>query len=141
MIKFGLRCNEAHRFEAWFASSDAFETQAKRGFVTCPECGSATVEKALMAPSVSTSRDRAAVASEIERKHKAAMGELRRLRDAVTKNAENVGDRFAHEARRIHYGEVPQKAVYGNASKEDVAALADEGIPVAPLPRLPDDAN
>lgn len=141
MIKFGLRCENKHRFEAWFASSDAFESQRKRGFVTCPDCGSSTVEKALMAPSVSTSRDRAAVASEIGRKHLAAMGELRKMRDAVTKNAENVGDRFAQEARRIHYGEVPDKAVYGSASREDVAALADEGIAVAPLPRLPDDAN
>ena len=141
MIKFGLRCDRDHRFEAWFASSDAFETQRRQGFVACPDCGSTAVNKALMAPSVSTSRSQAAVASEVERKHKAVMGELRKMRDAVTKNAENVGDRFAQEARRIHYGETPGKAVYGSASKEDVAALADEGIPVAPLPRLPDDAN
>ena len=141
MIKFGLRCDDDHAFEGWFASSDAFETQRKRGFVTCPTCDSAKVRKALMAPAVSTSRDRAAAAGEMARKHKALMGEMRKLRDAVTANAEDVGPRFAEEARRIHYGESEPKAVYGEASKEEVTSLREEGIPVAPLPRLPDDAN
>ena len=141
MIKFDLRCDGKHRFEAWFASSTAFDAQSRRGFVTCPDCGSAKISKALMAPSVSTSRARAASVSEAERKQREVLSALRRMRDAVTRNAQDVGDRFAQEARRIHYGEVPQKAVYGSATKDDVAALADEGIPVAPLPRLPDDAN
>lgn len=141
MIKFGLRCDNDHAFEGWFASSEAFETQAKRGFVTCPTCDSAKVRKALMAPAVSTSRAQAAVAGEMARKHKALMGELRKLRDTVTANAEDVGPRFAEEARRIHYGESEPKAVYGEASKDEVTSLHEEGIPVAPLPRLPDDAN
>lgn len=141
MIKFNLRCDHDHTFEGWFASSDAFDTQAKRGFVSCPDCGSSAVRKALMAPSVSTTRDRAAVAAEVAGKQREIMSQLRKIRDTVTSQAENVGDRFAQEARRIHYSEVPKKAVYGSASKEEVTALAEEGIAVAPLPRLPEDAN
>ena len=91
-----------------------------------------------MAPSVSTSRKRQAVAAE---QAKAVMGELRKLREHVTKNAEDVGPRFAEEARKIHFGEVEPKAVYGEASKEDVEALVEDGVPVAPLPRLPEDVN
>ena len=145
MIKFGLKCEDGHRFEGWFGSSDEFERQRLRGFVTCPACGSAKVEKALMAPSVSTSRSKAAVASEVQGKmmnaHAEMLGHMRRLRDAVTKNAEDVGPKFAEEARKIHYGETEPKAVYGTATKEDVGALMEEGVTVAPLPVLPEDAN
>lgn len=141
MIKFGLRCEEDHRFEGWFGSSDEFETQRKRGFVTCPVCGSSKVDKALMAPSVSTSRDKAAVRSEVMNAQARMLGEMRRLREAVTKNAEDVGPRFAEEARRIHYGEIEPKAVYGSATKDEVGALVEEGVGVAPLPVLPEDAN
>ena len=141
MIKFGLRCDADHRFEGWFGSSDEFATQAKRGFVSCPVCGSAKVEKALMAPSVSTSRTQDAVRSEVMNAHAQMLGQMRKLRDAVTKDAENVGPRFAEEARRIHYGETEPKAVYGQATKEEVASLVEEGVTVAPLPVLPEDTN
>ena len=141
MIKFGLRCDEDHRFEGWFGSSEDFATQAKRGFVSCPVCGSAKVEKALMAPSVSTSRQQDAVRSEVVNAHAQMLGHMRKLRETVEKNAENVGPRFAEEARKIHYGETAPKAVYGEATKEEVAGLIDEGVGVAPLPVLPEDAN
>ena len=141
MIKFGLRCAADHGFEGWFASSDEYEQQRRRGFVQCPACGTTDVRKALMAPSVSTSRDRAAVRSEMRAKANAVMGELRRMREQVTANAEDVGPRFAEEARRIHYGEVKPKAVYGQASEEEVGALLEEGVAVAPLPVLPEDRN
>ena len=141
MIKFTLRCDETHDFEGWFGSSEEFERQAKRGFVTCPVCGSAQVRKALMAPRVSTSRDRAAVAGEVMNAHAKMLGHMRELREAVTRNAEDVGPRFAEEARRIHYGESPPKAVYGKATQDEVKGLVEEGVGVAPLPVLAEDGN
>ena len=145
MIKFTLRCDEDHDFEGWFGSSDEFDRQRKRGFVTCPVCGSASVRKALMAPRVSTSRDKAAVAGEVRGEvmnaHAQMLSRMRELREVVTRNAEDVGPRFAEEARRIHYGETPPKAVYGKATKEEVEGLVEEGVGVAPLPVLPEDAN
>ena len=141
MIKFGLRCKDAHEFEGWFGSSDEFDRQSRRGFVTCPVCGSGDVRKALMAPSVSTSRAQAAVRSEVMNAHAQMLGHMRKLRDAVTQNAEDVGPRFAEEARKIHYGEVEPKAVYGEATKDEVTGLLEEGVEVAPLPVLPEDGN
>ena len=141
MIKFGLRCDEDHRFEGWFGSSAEFEQQAKRGFVTCPVCGSGTVDKALMAPAVATSRDRDAVRREVVNAQTQMLDQMRKLRDAVKANAEDVGPRFAEEARRIHYGETEPKAVYGSATKDEVGALVEEGVGVAPLPVLPEDGN
>jgi hypothetical protein len=149
MIKYALACEQAHEFESWFPSSEAYETQRKRGFVTCPVCNSAKVEKQIMAPSV-TRTDKApapaappegqpvAVLSEKERELRAM---LRALREHVTKNAENVGDRFAEEARKMHYGETEHRSIYGEANPADARALIEEGIEVHPLPIVPDDRN
>jgi hypothetical protein len=150
MIKYALACEQAHEFESWFPSGDAYETQRKRGFVTCPICNSAKVEKQIMAPSVARS-DKAptpapaapdsqpvAILSEKERELRAM---LRAFREHVTKNAENVGDRFADEARKIHYGETDHRSIYGEANPAEARALLEEGIEVHPLPIVPDDRN
>jgi len=148
MIKYALACEQAHDFESWFPSSEAFETQRKRGFVTCPFCNSAKVEKQIMAPSVART-DKApkapapepqpvAVLSEGERELRAA---LRALREHVMKNAENVGKGFVEEARKMHYGETEERSIYGEADLAEARALLDEGIDVLPLPVVPDDRN
>jgi hypothetical protein len=149
MIKYALACEQAHEFESWFPSSDAFETQRKRGFVTCPFCNSAKVEKQIMAPSVAR-KDKAPAAvpapepqqvaalSEKEREIRAA---LQALREHVMKNAENVGKGFAEEARKMHYGEAEERSIYGEADLAEARALLEEGIDVLPLPVVRDDRN
>jgi hypothetical protein len=148
MIKYALACEQAHEFESWFPSSEAFETQRKRGFVTCPYCNSARVEKQIMAPSVAR-KDKApdvpaavpqpvAVLSDKEQEIRAA---LRALREHVMKNAENVGKGFVEEARKMHYGEAEERSIYGEADLAEARALLEEGIDVLPLPVVPDDRN
>jgi hypothetical protein len=148
MIRYALRCRKGHEFEAWFKSSDAFDQQAKTGKVLCAVCGSKKVEKALMAPSVSTRKKAEPVAvaqtppgdkqSEIRREMMALM---RKLRAEVEANAEYVGPQFADEARKIHHEESPARGIYGEATAEDVKALKEEGIEFYPLPALPEDHN
>ena len=148
MIKYALACEQAHEFESWFPSSEAFEAQRKRGFVTCPFCNSAKVEKQIMAPSVART-DKApkapapeaqsvAVLSDRERELRAA---LRALREHVMKNAEDVGKGFVEEARKMHYGETEERSIYGEADLAEAKALLEEGIAVLPLPLVPDDRN
>ncbi|ANY79320.1 hypothetical protein BB934_14735 [Microvirga ossetica] len=148
MIKYALACEQAHEFESWFPSSEAFEAQRKRGFVTCPFCDSAKVEKQIMAPSVART-DKAltapapeaqpvAILSEKERELRAA---LRALREHVMKNAEDVGKGFVEEARKMHHGETEERSIYGEADLAEARALLDEGIDVLPLPVVPDDRN
>ncbi|MBO1907157.1 DUF1178 family protein [Microvirga sp. 3-52] len=148
MIKYALACEQAHEFESWFPSSEAFETQRKRGFVTCPFCNSAKIEKQIMAPSVARTdkvpmtpapeAQPVAVLSEREQELRAA---LRALREHVLKNAEDVGKGFVEEARKMHYGETEERSIYGKADLAEAQALLEEGIDVLPLPIVPDDRN
>lgn len=142
MIHLSLVCPDDHEFEGWFSSSADFETQRKRGLIACPSCGTTKVGKALMAPSVSTGKAKEAMAvATMDGQRKEILSKMRELRDAITANADNVGKEFPEEARKIHYGEVEQRAVYGEATREDVESLLEEGVGIAPLPVLPDNAN
>jgi hypothetical protein len=142
VIRYSLNCPEGHAFEAWFADSSAYEAQKAKGIVACPVCGSADVDKALMAPAVSTARKKDSVrlaANVPEQEDTVAV--LRKLRKHLTDNADYVGPRFAEEARRIHYNEAEKRGIYGEASREDARALAEEGIEFHPLPMLPEEHN
>ncbi|MBE1208410.1 DUF1178 family protein [Aminobacter carboxidus] len=141
MIRFSLHCDHAHDFEGWFRSNDDFETQRKRGFVSCPECGSQKVEKALMAPAVSTSRKQEKMALAMGAEQRKMMAALKELSEKVRENAENVGDKFAEEARKIHFGETEARGIYGAATIEEAKGLAEDGIEFLPLPVFPDDRN
>jgi hypothetical protein len=167
MIRYRLKCDKRHEFEAWFASSAAFDRQAKRGQINCPRCGTAKVHKTLMAPSIikSVKRVRAGKAAEKPEKvaseppaapqpappaqaetHRlAAHGELskamRKLRTEIESKSEYVGPRFSEEARKIHYEEAPARGIYGEATREEAQALSEEGIEFFPLPPLPEDHN
>jgi len=171
MIRYALACADGHEFESWFQNSAAFDKQKKRGLVSCPVCGSTKVEKAIMAPRLARtdSEDAAppmpqppsipalpqpasampplpvppgktavAMTSPQERELR---NKLKELRDHVTKNAQYVGQRFPEEARKMHYGEIEHRSIYGEASPEDAKALHEEGIEFHPLPILPDDHN
>ncbi|MEM0899764.1 MAG: DUF1178 family protein [Pseudomonadota bacterium] len=140
MIKFTLSCASDHRFEAWFRDNADFDTQSKRGLVSCPICGTSKVGKTLMAPSVSTGRKReemsVAAGAEVQAKMFAAMREMAKH---VKANAENVGEKFAEEARKIHDGESDPRGIYGKATPEEVTELAEDGIEFMPLPDVPDE--
>ena len=141
MIRFSLHCEHGHTFEGWFRSSDDFEKQKKRGLIDCPDCGSHRVEKALMAPAVSTSKKREKMALGMNAEQQRIMGELKALTEKMRENADYVGDKFAEEARKIHFGETEQRGIYGEATVAEAKALLNEGVEVCPLPKLPDDAN
>jgi hypothetical protein len=141
LIRFSLHCDHAHDFEGWFRSNDDFETQRKRGFVSCPECGSQKVEKALMAPAVSTSRKQEKVALAMGEEQRKMMAALKDLSQKVRENAENVGDKFAEEARKIHFGETEARGIYGAATLDEAKGLAEDGIEFMPLPVFPEDRN
>lgn len=142
MIRFSLICKQEHEFDGWFSSSDDFEKQRKRGLIACPHCDSTKVQKSLMAPSVSTGRAKDATAvAMVDAHRREIVNKMKELREFVTSNAENVGNRFPEEARKIHYGESEERGIYGEANREEVESLLEEGVEIAPLPQVPDDAN
>ncbi|HWP25523.1 MAG TPA: DUF1178 family protein [Xanthobacteraceae bacterium] len=157
MIRYALVCDQRHEFEIWFKNSADYDRQRKRNLVTCPACGSVKVEKGIMAPAVAkTSRSVAAAPApegappDAEQKAPVAMmspqerelrQKLRELRDHLIKNADYVGPRFPEEARRMHYGEIEHRSIYGEASPQEARELHEEGIEFHPLPILPEDRN
>ena len=136
MIHFTLRCDAGHEFEAWFRDSDGFEAQQRAGEIACPECGVTAVEKALMAPRIGRSRE-VKQQGPSPAQMRAALIELRRMVEA---NCDYVGERFAEEARKIHYGEVDPHGIYGEASADESQALTEEGIEFGQIPWVQTDA-
>jgi hypothetical protein len=153
MIHYQLRCSAEHGFDGWFRDSAAFDDQAKRGLLSCPSCGATDVARALMAPAVGRGRAAPAqtapepapdntpvtvpqptVGGALPDQVRAA---LQRLRSEVEKRCENVGDRFAEEARLIHAGDSPARGIYGEATPEQAESLAEDGINIAQIPWLP----
>jgi hypothetical protein len=141
VIRFSLHCDVGHEFEAWFRNNADFDTQVSRGLVGCPHCGSASVSKALMAPSVSTARKREQIALAVSETQKQVMQQMRQLAEKLRDNADYVGDRFAEEARKIHFGEADARGIYGEATAEEAHSLIEDGVDFMPLPVLPDDRN
>jgi hypothetical protein len=160
MIRYALICRQGHEFESWFQDSAAYDKQAKRGLVSCPHCGSAKVEKAIMAPRLSATAKRRSKAVEapetapeaapasvpapvamISPQEQEIRAKLKEFRDHLTKNADNVGAKFPEEARKMHYGEIEHRSIYGVASPEEAKELSEEGIDFHPLPSLPDERN
>ena len=160
MIRYALICAQGHDFESWFQDSAAYDKQAKRALVTCPRCGSAKVEKAIMAPQLSGAKKRdtqieapapvAPTPAPAPEKTPVAMispqeqeirAKLKELREHLTKNADDVGPKFPEEARKMHYGEAEHRSIFGVASSDEAKDLAEEGIEFHPLPILPDERN
>lgn len=183
MIHFSLLCDSGHAFEGWFRNTGDFDTQAEAGHLACPVCGGTAVRKALMAPNVSTSRKKAAVAESgsqapadeknedlsvepetadsaqtavvaqsakadalatlaiADPRQSEIVEVLRKLRDTVIRNTDDVGKGFAEEARKMHYGEAEKRGIRGETSPQEVRELSEDGIDVMPLPALPEDKN
>jgi hypothetical protein len=161
MIRYALRCDRDHAFESWFQSSSAYESQVKRKLVECPTCGSTKVEKAIMAPRIvknivgrkgGEATLPVAAAPQVTTvapgpqplmmaRERELRAKLKELRDHIVKNADNVGEQFPNEARKMHYGDIEHRPIYGEASVQEARELVEEGIQVAPIPVLPDDRN
>lgn len=157
MIRYTLVCDKKHEFEIWFGSSDDYDKQRKRKLVTCPACGSAKVEKAIMAPAISRGSKRKGSSAPISNEAVPAPAtepvammspqeqefrtKLKELREHILKNADNVGKKFPEEARKMHYGEIEHRSIYGEASPEEAKELHEEGIEFHPIPALPDERN
>jgi hypothetical protein len=152
MIRYDLVCKDGHGFDSWFSSSQTYDSLRQRGHLSCPVCGTSEVLKALMAPAVRTATppDSAAtirapeasvpaMASSLAPEMASLLREaaLAKLRRELEANSEYVGLSFATEARRMHEGDVPERAIHGEARPEDARRLIEDGIPVAPLPFIP----
>jgi hypothetical protein len=133
MISFNLRCGKDHVFEAWFKDGKSYDRQAKQGRVACPVCGDSKVAKAPMAPNIAAGVSRASAADQ-ESRAAEFRATLSKLRDAVEKNCDYVGDSFAEEARKIHYKETEQRNIYGEASDQEAESLQEEGIEFGRIP-------
>jgi hypothetical protein len=163
MIRYALACDRGHGFDAWFGSSLSYDEQAEAHAITCPACGSAAVRKAPMAPNIvrglpapkalvseapvsgvpvpDASASEAEVPAPAAGPRRQTYGLLRELRAHLKAHADYVGPRFAEEARKMHFGEAPARSIYGEATRDEARDLADDGIPVCPLPPLPEDQN
>ncbi|HEU4622978.1 MAG TPA: DUF1178 family protein [Burkholderiaceae bacterium] len=147
MIVFDLACEHAHRFEAWFSSADAYQAQRQRALISCPVCASCRVERMPSSTRVNLSRVRSNASSHDGKSVDVARNQgemvpmanaawLRAVR-ALLSSADNVGERFADEVRRIHDGELPPRNIRGFVTLEEAQSLLEEGIDVLPLPNLP----
>ena len=143
MIRYSLHCDQGHDFDGWFRSSDGFESLRAAGQVSCAICGSVRVEKALMAPRVAHGGDRGSDrdgdqaskdAPDLHSPRDEREAALDKLRRHVEANSDYVGMSFAAEARAMHEGAAPERAIHGEARLEDARKLIEDGIPVAPLP-------
>ena len=160
MIRYSLVCDQRHEFESWFSDSAAYDKQVKRKLVSCPHCGSAKVDKAIMAPRLGHSAKSGPIMAPAEQSAPAPAApeattpvamispqerefrqKLKELRDHLTANADNVGKKFPEVARKMHYGEVEHRSIYGEASPKDAKELHEEGIEFHPLPVLPEERN
>jgi hypothetical protein len=153
MIRYQLRCKKGHEFDSWFRNSETYDRQEKRGLLACPECGSAKVSKAIMAPRIGkkgASRTEPGPQPEVSPAPAAAptaavkgpmptevRAMLLELRQQVEKNCDYVGNQFAEEARKIHYGESEKRGIYGETSDTEAEALKEEGIEFGKLPWVP----
>lgn len=151
MIRFTLVCSNEHEFEGWFRGNAAYDEQVAKGVLSCPVCGDSKVRKGMMAPAIARSRGEPAATppAPVEagsapppddprrRFLKEMLRALRQVRSHVEENFEHVGERFPEEARKIHYGEAEKREIYGEASREQVEELLEEGVTVRQLPWVP----
>lgn len=143
MIRYSLKCRADHSFDSWFKSADAFDGLKAAGLISCPSCGSGNVEKAIMTPGVTVSRSRSDTSVDtppdrpLQSPVSDAEAALAKLRKQIEKNSDYVGLSFAAEARKMHEGEIPLRSIYGEARADEAKKLLADGVPVAPLPFIP----
>ena len=131
MIKYNLKCENNHNFDAWFSDSSNFEEQNEKNLIFCPKCNSTKIEKNIMAPNIGSKKQSYTNALKTEKSYEKI---IKNVRKHVEKNFEYVGDKFAYEARAIHYGEKEEREIYGETSVEEAVDLIEEGVNVSPIP-------
>ena len=131
MIKYNLKCENNHNFDAWFSDSSNFEEQNKKNLIFCPKCNSTKIEKNIMAPNIGSKKQSYTNALKTEKNYEKI---IKNVRKNVEKNFEYVGNKFADEARAIHYGEKEEREIYGETSVEEAVDLIEEGVNVSPIP-------
>ncbi|NNE57386.1 MAG: DUF1178 family protein [Hellea sp.] len=136
MIKYALICQEDHSFDGWFSSIKDYDYQAQKGLIECPFCGTQKVEKAVMAPNISTGRKKDAMAAQQAQSLRMMNAAADKIRKEIAENCDYVGEKFPDEARAIHYGEKPERAIYGEATPKQASSLNEEGVTIAPLPDI-----
>ncbi len=164
MIKYALICEADHEFESWFPDSASYDKQVKRGLVACPLCDSVKVSKAIMAPNVARKDQDRAIAADnddvptptpaaaasapqvqdialLDEQQQQLRGMIRELHEKIVANTDDVGENFPEEARKMHDGETPARSIRGKASFEEARELLEDGIPVLPIPDLPEERN
>lgn len=145
MIKYRLGCQSGHEFESWFRAIGDFDTQTRSGLIVCPVCGSREISKQPMAPAVVTKRGGepylTVAKSGQGEPSEALLAQLRAFKKAVLDNSEDVGARFAEEARKIHFGEAVERGIRGVSTPEEARGLAEDGVTFGILPPLPEDLN
>jgi hypothetical protein len=137
MIRYALKCEQDHGFEAWFSTSADYDDQAANGLIECPFCGSRGVIKQIMAPAIAGTRK--AIGPDPVKLQSMMVKIAREVRSHVEQNFDYVGDAFAREARDIHEGRSEKREIYGEATPAEVEKLKDDGVPCAALPTLPPD--
>jgi hypothetical protein len=146
MIRYDLVCDKGHEFDGWFSNSDAYDTQAKRGMVSCTTCNTNKIQKQLMAPGIPAKSNRkpdrqAMTAGPVDPRMAEMMNMMREYKKHVEATSENVGSNFAEEARKMHFNEKAKRGIYGEATRDEAVELLEEGIEIQPLPVLPEDGN
>ena len=131
MIKYNLKCENSHNFDAWFSDSSNFEEQNKNNLIFCPKCNSTKIEKNIMAPNIGSKKQSYTNALKTEKNYEKI---IKNVRKHVEKNFDYVGDKFADEARAIHYGDTEEREIYGETSVEEAVDLIEEGVNVSPIP-------
>jgi len=134
VIKYNLICSNDHEFEIWFSKGSDFDDQAPKGLIACPDCGVSKVEKAIMAPAVSTARKKEKMKAQNKQALQMMNAAADKIRKEISENCDYVGDKFVDEARAINYGDSPERGIYGEASAQEAAELRDEGVEIASLP-------
>ena len=130
MIKYSLECDQSHTFNAWFSDSINFERQNKKNQISCPNCSSLKIKKSIMAPNIPSKNHKSNLVNEKKDKVEVVLSKVRKH---IEDNFDYVGDKFADEARSMHYGEKEEREIYGETTIEDAVDLIEEGINVKPM--------
>lgn len=153
MIRYSLVCDSGHEFDSWFPGSAAYDEQARRGLVECPTCGSVQVRKSIMAPSLAkggasasepvedAATPQAAVPVVMDERLAALRTMIREMRTSIAQHTTDVGPAFPDEARKMHNGDVEHRPIRGEATPDEARELIEDGVPILPIPMLPDDRN
>jgi hypothetical protein len=152
MIRYQLACANDHHFESWFRDSSSFDTQVDAGLLSCPACGTDRVAKSIMAPAVVGAAGRREIVAReqpgargpvalLDDRQQALRAALRELRSKILAQGEDVGSRFPEQARQMHDGEIPTRPIHGQATPQEARGLLEDGIPILPIPVLPEELN